>query len=86
MTRKGIEDVKPNYTTLLPVAHDVSRVVYWLNLQLTANQLSDETLAAVTSALRGYNITESTVTSAKLDMLATACFLILISPDYLVQK
>ena len=86
VTRKGIEDVKPNYTTLLPVAHDVSRVVYWLNLQLTANQLSDETLAAVTSALRGYNITESTVTSAKLDMLATACFLILISPDYLVQK
>ena len=25
-------------------------------------------------------------TSAKLDLLATACFLILISPDYLVQK
>jgi hypothetical protein len=86
VTRDGIADLKPGYTTLLPFAHDVSAVIEWLNLRLTANQLSDETLAALRTALRSFNITDSSDASAKLDMLATACFLILISPDYLVQK
>jgi uncharacterized protein (DUF1800 family) len=86
VTRNGIGDVKPAYTTLLPIAHDVPAVIEWLNLRLTANQLSDETLYAVRTALRTFNITEASSASAKLDMLAAACFLILISPDYLVQK
>ncbi len=86
VTRNGIRDVRPRYTSLLPIAHDVPAVVDWLNLRLTANQLSSETLATLTTALRTFNITASSSDSAKLDMLATACFLILISPDYLVQK
>jgi len=86
VTRNGIKDVKPAYTTLLPLAHDDAKVLYWLNLQLTANQLSDKTLYDIKQALRSYNITESSDESAKLDMLATACFLTLISPEYLVQK
>ncbi|HEU4779859.1 MAG TPA: DUF1800 family protein [Steroidobacteraceae bacterium] len=86
VTRSGIRDVKPGYTTLLPIAHDVPAVVDWLNLRLTANQLSSETLAVLATALRTFNITAASSTSAKLDLLATACFLILISPDYLVQK
>ena len=86
VTRNGIRDVKPAYTTLLPIAHDVQAVVDWLNLRLTANQLSSETLTILRTALRTFNITAASSDSAKLDMLATACFLILISPDYLVQK
>ncbi len=86
VTRSGIEDVKPGYTALLSIAHDVPAVVDWLNLRLTANQLSSETLAAVSMALRTFNITAASSASARLDMLAAACFLILISPDYLVQK
>ncbi|HET9473879.1 MAG TPA: DUF1800 family protein, partial [Steroidobacteraceae bacterium] len=86
VTRNGIGDVKPGYTTLLPMAHDVPAVIDWLNLRLTANQLSDDMRADLTTALRTFNITEASDASAKLDMLATACFLILISPDYLVQK
>ncbi len=76
----------PSIPTLLPIAHDVPAVIEWLNLRLTANQLSDETLYALRTALRTFNITEASSASAKLDMLAAACFLILISPDYLVQK
>jgi len=64
----------------------VAAVIAWLNLRLTANQLSTETQAALTTALGTYDITATSSTSAKLDMLATACFLVLISPDYLVQK
>ena len=39
-TRNGYNDVKPTYTALLPIAHDVPAVIAWLNLRLTANQLS----------------------------------------------
>ena len=87
VTRNGIRDVKPAYTALLPIAHDVPAVIDWLNLRLTANQLS-ERHAGDTQRRRSatFNITSASSASAKLDMLATACFLILISPDYLVQK
>jgi len=86
VTRNGLRDVKPGYATLLPIAHDVPAVIDWLNLRLTANQLSSETLAVLRTALEAFDITASSTSSAKLDLLATACFLILISPDYLVQK
>jgi len=86
VTRNGIRDVKPSYTALLPVAHDISAVVEWLDLRLTANQMSSQTLGVVRAALRTFAINASSSDSEKLDMLATACFLILISPEYLVQK
>ena len=40
VTRNGYNDVSPTYADLLPIAHDVPQVVDWLNLRLTANQLS----------------------------------------------
>ena len=86
VTRNGIEDVKPAYTALLPIAHDVQAVIDWLNLRLTANQLSSNTVTVLRNTLRNLNITEGSSTDDKLDLLATASFLILISPDYLVQK
>jgi len=47
VTRNGIQDLKPGYTSLLPIAHDVQAVIDWCNLRFTANQLSSETLAAI---------------------------------------
>ena len=86
MTRNGYIDVKPTYAALLPIAHDVPAVLAWLNLRLTANQLSAETLAVVQAVMTAFNVTAASADNAKLDMLATACFLILCSPQYLVQK
>ncbi|MEO8019824.1 MAG: DUF1800 family protein [Pseudomonadota bacterium] len=86
MTRNGYIDVKPTYTALLPVAHDVSAVIAWLNLRLTANQLSAPTLTLLQTVLSAFNVMATSTDNAKLDMLATACFLILCSPEYLVQK
>jgi uncharacterized protein (DUF1800 family) len=86
VTRNGVRDVRPTYVTLLPIAHDVPAVLDWLTLRLTANQLSRETSTVIATALRTFKVTASSSASLKLDMLATACFLILISPDYLVQK
>jgi hypothetical protein len=64
----------------------VPAVIAWLNLRLTANQLSANTLAVLQAALSAFNVTSGSSQSAKLDLLASACFLILCSPEYLVQK
>jgi uncharacterized protein (DUF1800 family) len=85
-TRNGYTNVKPNYTAMLPIAHDVPAVIAYLNLRLTANQLSAQTLAVLQAVLAAFNITVTTPDANKLNMLATACFLILASPEYLVQK
>jgi hypothetical protein len=85
-TRNGYINVKPTYTALLPMAHDVPAVIAYLNLRLTANQLSAQTLAVLQATLAAFNITSGTADANKLNMLATACFLILASPEYLVQK
>ncbi len=84
--RGGYSDVKPTYAELLPIAHDVPAVIAWLNLRLTANQLSTNTLATLQTALAAMNVTAASSTDQKLNLLAGACLLILSSPEYLVQK
>jgi uncharacterized protein (DUF1800 family) len=86
LTRGGYNDVTPTYTDLLPIAHDVPQVVDWLNLRLTANQMSNESLTVIRNMLNLFGITTTSTNDDKLNMLATACFLFLISPEYLVQK
>jgi hypothetical protein len=70
----------------LPIAHDVPQVVDWLNLRLTANQMSNDSLTVIRNMLTLFGITSTSTNDNKLNMLATACFLFLISPEYLVQK
>lgn len=84
--RWGYKDMKPSYDAVLPIAHDVPKLVAWLNLHLTASQLSPETCALIEAALRSKNVTPETPRDAKLDMLAAACLLVLSAPEYLVQK
>ncbi|HET9862256.1 MAG TPA: DUF1800 family protein, partial [Steroidobacteraceae bacterium] len=86
VTRGGYNDVKPTYATLLPIAHDAPAIIDWLDLRLTANQLSADTRAVLATVAAGFNITSASSQDAKLNMLATMAFLILISPEYLVQK
>jgi hypothetical protein len=79
-------DVGPNYSALLPMAHDLDAVLAWFNLRLTANQLSTATLSTVRALMDVFGITSASADEAKLNMLATVCFLITVSPEYLVQK
>ena len=85
-TRYPYSDVTPNYSALLPIAQDLDAVLAWLNLRLTANQLSTATLTTVRALLAVFGITAASTSDAKLTMLATACFMITVSPEYLVQK
>jgi hypothetical protein len=86
VTRGGFNDVKPQYTQLLAIAHDVPAVIAWLNLRLTANQMSAASLTTIQDLLSAFNVTSSSTESQKLDMLATGTWLMLCSPEYLVQK
>jgi len=85
-TRGGYNDVQPTYAQLLPIAHDVPAVMAWLNLRFTANQLSADTLEAIQDLLTAFNITASSRDDQKIDMLAAGAWLVLCSPEYLVQK
>jgi len=86
VTRGGYNDVKPTYAQLLPIAHDVPAVVAWLNLRLTANQMSDASLTVITNLLTAFNLTAASSENDKLNLLATASLMFLASPEYLVQK
>ena len=86
ITRGQYSDFKSTYTYLLTIAHDTPTLLAWLNLRFSANQLSANTLAVVQAVIGAFNVTATTPDNTKLDMLASACFLILASPEYLVQK
>jgi uncharacterized protein (DUF1800 family) len=84
--RWGYNDVKPTYAALLPFAHDPPALVSWLNLHLSANQLSPETCRTIETALASKEVTAASTESHKLDLLASACLLVMSTPEYLVQK
>jgi uncharacterized protein (DUF1800 family) len=85
-SRYAYNDVGPNYSQLLPVAQDTETVLAWLDLRLTANQLSSDSLTVIRNIVNAMAITAASTQEQKLDMLATATFLIMITPEYLVQK
>lgn len=85
-SRHAYNDVRPTYSALLPIAHDTSAVLDWLNLRLTANQMSPASLDLIRATMSAFAITASSTQEQKLNMLATAAFLMVISPEYLVQK
>jgi hypothetical protein len=86
VTRFGLADVKPTYQDVLPFAHDIPAVIAWLNLRLCANQLSAPTIAQITAALASLHVTSSSTDDFKLHQIACATWLIMCSPEYLIQK
>lgn len=86
IARYGYNDVKPAYSTLIPMAHDPPTLLAWLNLHMCANQLSATTINRIQTALAAFGITQATDTNTKKLLVGTACYLILIAPEYLVQK
>jgi uncharacterized protein (DUF1800 family) len=85
-SRYPYNDVRPTYAELLPIAHDIDAVLAWLNLRLAANQMSAASLGIIRTVLGAFGITAASTQDQKLNLLATATFLIVISPEYLVQK
>lgn len=83
---KGYNDVKPNYGHVVGMVHDVGRWINWLNLHLTANQLSAATLSAIRNALESKTVTAASSDADKRERAMAGILLVMSSPEYIVQK
>ena len=82
----GYSDVKLNFTAIESLATDAKALVAWLNLHLSANQLSVATTNLIQQALEANPVISTSSTSAKYDRLYAAILLVAACPEYLIQK
>ncbi len=78
----GVADLKPQNTTLLGIA-DAAALTDWLNLHLTANQLSANSVSLIQATLAAMDISTD---ANKLMRVQAGLFLVLACPEYLIQK
>jgi uncharacterized protein (DUF1800 family) len=81
--KSGVNDVKPQYTSLLQKADDVAALVGAVNLRMTGNQLSPATVTLIQTAVSGL---PATTDAQKQTRVQAALFLTLAAPEYLIQK
>lgn len=84
--KSGYSDVKINLSVIESLATDAKALVEWLNLHLTANQLSLATTNVIQQALEANPVTSASSTDAKNDRLYAAILLVAACPEYLIQK
>jgi uncharacterized protein (DUF1800 family) len=84
--KSGYADVKINLAKIAHLATDAKALVEWLNLHLSANQLSTVTTDLIQQALEANPVTSASSTNAKYDRLYAAILLVVASPEYLIQK
>ena len=82
----GRNDVVPDYSGLMDLAGDSGKLLSWLNLHLCADQLSTGTLAIIQNALDANPATATSSDAKKIDTLQSAIFMVMATPEYLVQK
>jgi uncharacterized protein (DUF1800 family) len=79
----GVSDVRPNYTAWLPKAADATALVNELNELLAGGAISSATLASITTAVTSL---ASSTDADKARRVQAAIFLVMASPEYLVNK
>lgn len=84
--KSGYADVKLSVSAIESLATDAKALVEWLNLHLTANQLSTATTDLIQQALEATVITSTSSTAEKNDRLYAAILLVAACPEYLIQK
>ncbi|RYY77375.1 MAG: DUF1800 domain-containing protein [Gammaproteobacteria bacterium] len=84
--KDGYSDVKPSVSILESLVLDINALVAWLNLHLTANQLSAATLELIKTALDKTSLTNPDPATAKSNRLYAAILLVVACPEYLIQK
>jgi len=82
----GLGGFKPTLSALAGLATDSKALVDWINLRLTANQLSASTVATIRGAVDALKVTATATPAKQSEALQTALFLAMASSDYLVQK
>lgn len=84
--RDGYSDVKPDYTAMLAKVADSQGLLDWMNLHLSANQVSAATIARIKTALDAHPITAASSDDDKLDRICNCILLLMSCPEYLIQK
>jgi uncharacterized protein (DUF1800 family) len=79
-------DIKPDYSALLPIASDAKALVDWVNLHLTANQLSANTLTLIQASVEKLAITATSTDKDRLNRIYGAVLLVMACPEYIIQK
>ncbi len=84
--RDGYYDVKPDYTAMLAKVADSQGLIDWMNLHLSANQVSPATIARIKAAIDARPITATSTDTQKLDRICNCVLLLMTCPEYLIQK
>jgi len=79
-------DLKPDYSIILPLATDPTALVNWLNLHLTANQLSANTVSLIKASISKIVLTATSTDADKLNVIYGAVLLVMACPEYIIQK
>lgn len=79
-------DITTRYLPEIAVAHDAVALVRRLNLLLCAGQLSARTQGRIVTALQRTPVAESSAETVKRLRVAQAIVLVMICPEYIVQK
>ena len=82
----GVADVRPDFTAVLGMAANTQALLDWLNLRLSANQLSPATIATIKGVLDAMNVTAASTDAQKTTLVRNAIYLAMASAEYLVQK
>ena len=78
-----LQKLVSNYASEIGLVHDVAALLARLNLLLAANRLSTQTLATISSAVKTVSLDQP---DGAMKRVKTAVFLVMVSPDYLVQN
>ena len=82
----GYGAIVPNYSDLLPLAADAAKLVLWVNLHLTANQLSDRSVKQIHQSVSNLAVNADSPDSTKLQRVYATVLLVMACPEYIVQK
>lgn len=84
--QSGIGDMAPDYSREMAMAHDADALLDRLNLLLCAGQLSANTRSRLAMALQQMQVTPSSDARTRQGRVAQAVLMVMLCPEYLVQK
>lgn len=82
----GYGDTRGDYAVLLPLVSNAKALLDWLNLYMSANQISAETIALMQTALEATVVTDASSNGLKLSRIHGAILMVMSCPEYLIQK
>ena len=83
---KGVLDISATYKDELAIVTDAPELVKRLNRLLCAGQLSAATQALMINGLNATRVSATSSDAVKLNRVASAIFMVMAAPEYLVQK